>query len=302
MQPDAAPRALPVNAGRAARESAESPWFQRTADAANRGTPVHVASSFTESQQAGLAAAIALAQADAAAAARAAPRARPPWQAAAPIRGPAASTAPARRPAVYDLAGTAVDLPSFTADPAAGSVDAWTGAGTAGQQGADQASGWLAYVQTPLLMVILTIQAVLSLRLVWSNTAFLNEATYLLAGHAEIAHWLHGTPVPAYPAFPGSPVIYPPVAALAARLGGLAAARILSLLCVVGTTVVLWSTTRRLFGASAAMCAATLFAIIGPTVQPRCVRHLRWRWRCCCWLHPRGAWCPPEIVATRHSC
>ena len=256
-----------MNGGQAARESAQSPWFQRAADAATRGTPVQVASSFTESQQAGLAAAIALAQADAAAVSRTAPRARPPWQAAAPIRGPAAGTAPARRPPVDDLAGTAVDLPRFTADPAAGSAGDWTPAGTVGQQGAVQASGWLAYVQTPLLMLILTIQAVLSLRLVWSNTAFLDEASYLLAGHAEIAHWVHGAPVRAYTRFSGSPDIYPPIAALAARLGGLAAARILSLLCVVGTTFLLWSTTRKLFGASAAMCAATLFAIIGPTVQ-----------------------------------
>jgi Dolichyl-phosphate-mannose-protein mannosyltransferase len=256
-----------VNAGHVARESADSPWFQRTADAANRGSPLDVTSDFTESQQAGLAAAIALAQADAAAVSRSAPRARPPSQPAASVRAPAVSTAPARHAAVEDLAGTAVDLPSFTADREVGISDDWAPAAAVGQHGAVLASGWLAYVQTPLLMVILTTQAVLSLRLIWSNTAFLDEATYLLAGHAEIAHWLHGTPVRAYATFSGSPDIYPPIAALAARLGGLAAARILSLLCVVGTTFLLWSTTRKLFGASAALCAATLFAIIGPTVQ-----------------------------------
>lgn len=253
-----------MSSGQAEREPADSPWFQRTAEAANRGSPVEFTGSFSESQQSGLAAAIALAQADAAAVSRTPPRARPPWQPAGSVRGSAGSTAPARRAAANDLPGTAV----YPASRSAGRVDAdvWISAGQVGQQGAAQASRWLSYVQTPLLMVILTFQAVLSLRLVWSNTAFLDEATYLLAGHAEIAHWLHGTPVRAY-AFSGSPVIYPPIAALAARLGGLAAARVLSLLCVEGTTALLWSTTRKLFGRSAAVCAATLFAIIGPTVR-----------------------------------
>ena len=81
-----------------------------------------------------------------------------------------------------------------------------------------------------LLMIILTIQAVLSLRLVWSNTAYIDEATYLWAGHLEIAHWLHGAPVPLFQTwFSGAPVVYPPIAAVADSLGGLIGARILSL-------------------------------------------------------------------------
>ena len=257
-----------MNAGPASRESAQSPWFQRPADPANRGSPEEIARSFTGSQQAGLAAAIALAQADAAAAARTAPRSRTPrHQSQASLRGSAVGTAPARPAAAPDLADTAVDLPSYTADPAADWADDWPAARTGEQQGIGQPSHRLGYLQTPLLMVILTVQAVLSLRLIWSNTAFLNEASYLLAGRVEIAHWLHGTPVPAYPAFPGSPVIYPPVAALAARLGGLAAARILSLLFMLAATALLWSMTRKLFGAAAAVCAATLFALTGPTLH-----------------------------------
>jgi 4-amino-4-deoxy-L-arabinose transferase-like glycosyltransferase len=117
-----------------------------------------------------------------------------------------------------------------------------------------------------LLVAILTLQAVLSLRLVWSNTAFLDEAIYLYGGHVEIAHWLHGTPLPPFATyFSGAPVIYPPLAALAASIGGLAAARMLSLAFMLGVTGLLWSTTSKLFGGRAAFFAAALFAVLGPT-------------------------------------
>jgi hypothetical protein len=124
------------------------------------------------------------------------------------------------------------------------------------------------FAHTPelLLIAILTLQAVLSLRLVWSNTAFLDEATYLYGGHVEIAHWLHGTPLPPLATyFSGAPVIYPPLAALAASIGGLAAARMLSLAFMLGATGLLWSTTSKLFGWRAAFFAAALFAVLGPT-------------------------------------
>ncbi len=94
------------------------------------------------------------------------------------------------------------------------------------------------------LLAILTIQAALSLRLVRSNSAFTDEALYLWAGHLEWAHWLHGTPIPPFPTyFSGAPVIYPPIAAIADSLGGLAAARILSLCFMLGATALLWATT-----------------------------------------------------------
>ena len=117
-----------------------------------------------------------------------------------------------------------------------------------------------------LLIAILTLQAVLSLRLVWSNTAFLDEATYLYGGHLEIAHWLHGAPLPPLATyFSGAPVIYPPLAALAASIGGLTAARVLSLAFMLGATGLLWGTTSKLFGSRAAFFAAALFAVVGPT-------------------------------------
>src|SRR5580658_10930555 len=80
------------------------------------------------------------------------------------------------------------------------------------------------------LLVVLAIQALLSLRLVRSDTAFQDEALYLWAGHLEWAHLLHGAPLPQFPSyFSGAPVIYPPIGALADSIGGLTAARILSL-------------------------------------------------------------------------
>jgi 4-amino-4-deoxy-L-arabinose transferase-like glycosyltransferase len=116
------------------------------------------------------------------------------------------------------------------------------------------------------LFVVLTVQAALSLRLIWSNTAFQDEALYLRAGHLEWARWLHQIPIPNFPAyFSGAPVIYPPLGALADSAGGLAAARVLSLCFMLGATSLLWATTARLYGQRAALLAAGLFATLAGT-------------------------------------
>jgi 4-amino-4-deoxy-L-arabinose transferase-like glycosyltransferase len=116
------------------------------------------------------------------------------------------------------------------------------------------------------LLVVLAAQAVLSLRLIWSNTAFQDEALYLRAGHLEWARLLHHMPIPNFPAyFSGAPVIYPPLGALADSIGGLAAARALSLCFMLGVTSLLWATTIRLYGQRAAVLAAALFATLAGT-------------------------------------
>jgi 4-amino-4-deoxy-L-arabinose transferase-like glycosyltransferase len=118
------------------------------------------------------------------------------------------------------------------------------------------------------LLVVLAVQAVLSLRLVRADTAFQDEATYLWAGHLQWAHWLHGAPVPVFaPYFSGAPVIYPPVGALADSAGGLAGARVLSLVFMLGATVLLWGAASRLYGRRAAVFAAALFAVSGPVLH-----------------------------------
>jgi 4-amino-4-deoxy-L-arabinose transferase-like glycosyltransferase len=118
------------------------------------------------------------------------------------------------------------------------------------------------------LVAVLVVQAALSIRLVKADTAFEDEATYLWAGHLEWANWLHGTPIPPFSAyFSGAPVIYPPIGALADSIGGLTGARILSLVFMLGATVLLWDAASRLYGSRAAFFASALFAVCGPTLH-----------------------------------
>jgi hypothetical protein len=118
------------------------------------------------------------------------------------------------------------------------------------------------------LPVVLAVQAGLSLRLLRADTASQSEALYLRAGHLEWANWLHGTPIPPFPKyFSGAPDIYPPIGAVADSIGGLAGARVLSLAFMVSTTILLWSTTGRLFGRRASFFASALFALLGTTLH-----------------------------------
>jgi 4-amino-4-deoxy-L-arabinose transferase-like glycosyltransferase len=116
------------------------------------------------------------------------------------------------------------------------------------------------------LFAVLAVQAALSLRLVWSNTASQDEALYLWSGRMEWSSLLHGTPVPPFATFfSGAPVIYPPLGAVAVAIGGLAGARILSLCFMLGAAVLLWDFTSRLSGRRAAFFATGLWAVLGPT-------------------------------------
>jgi 4-amino-4-deoxy-L-arabinose transferase-like glycosyltransferase len=124
----------------------------------------------------------------------------------------------------------------------------------------------LAWLPVLTLVVILTTQAMLSARLITSFTAFNDEALYIGAGRLEWLHWLHGTPSPLYQTFfSGAPVLYPALGALASGIGGLTAARLLSLGFMLGATVLLWSTTRRLYDWPTASLAAGIWAVLGPT-------------------------------------
>jgi hypothetical protein len=119
------------------------------------------------------------------------------------------------------------------------------------------------------LLAVLAVQAALSASMVRARTAFGDEALYLSAGHLEWSHWLHGTRIPAYPTwFSGAPVIYPPIGAIADSLGGLTAARLLSLVFMLGVTSFVWGTANRLLGDDrAAFFAAALFAALAPTLH-----------------------------------
>ena len=137
-----------------------------------------------------------------------------------------------------------------------------------------QTAGWAADAVERLLgaraaplAMILAIQAALSLRLVWRTTAFLDEALYLSVGHLELAHYLHHAPMPDVSYYlSGSPLIYPPLAAVADEVGGLAAVRLLSLVLMLLVTFLLHGVSRRLMGSrAAAFFAVALFAGLGPT-------------------------------------
>lgn len=118
------------------------------------------------------------------------------------------------------------------------------------------------------LLLILAVQSALSFRLMRTNTAFEDEALYLWAGHLEWSHWLHGTAIPDFPTyFSGAPVIYPVLGAIADNIGGLVAARFMSLLFMLGATIALWSVTRRLFGRPGAFFAAASWAVLAPTAR-----------------------------------
>jgi len=119
------------------------------------------------------------------------------------------------------------------------------------------------------LTAICAVQAVLSLTLVWSNTAFADEAQYLTIGKLDWAHWLHGAQIPSISlaTFSGSPVIYPPIGALADSVGGIAGARILSLVFMLAATALLYFTALRLFGRGPAVAATALWALSEPVIR-----------------------------------
>jgi dolichyl-phosphate-mannose-protein mannosyltransferase len=137
----------------------------------------------------------------------------------------------------------------------------------ASTSGLTAASSWRrTRVSRAILLGILVVQALLSLRL--QNTAFEDEALYLYVGHLELAHYLHGTPGP--PGFTaylsGSPVLYPVLAAAVGSIFGLAGARALSLVFMLGATTLLYSLTRLLFNERAGLCAAAAFAVTQSTL------------------------------------
>ncbi|HEU5428591.1 MAG TPA: glycosyltransferase family 39 protein [Actinocrinis sp.] len=122
-------------------------------------------------------------------------------------------------------------------------------------------TGLSRFIPTPrrgILLAILLLQAFLSLRN--SNTAFEDEALYLYSGHLELAHLLNGQPVDNFAAyFSGAPVLYPIVGAIADQIGGVFAARLLSLAFMLGATCLVYLIGRRLFGVRSALCGAGLF-------------------------------------------
>jgi 4-amino-4-deoxy-L-arabinose transferase-like glycosyltransferase len=241
--------------------------FQVSVDADAISSLDTVEQSFSESQQAGIAAMLRIARA-AVIASQSLPATAPP--AAEPEPEPPTSPRDHAPTAALAQPVSVIAQSPVAERPATAVPDRIPPEAT--QESRDRRTAWSSsvssFVPVVSLAVILIVQAVLSLKLTWSNTAFSDEALYLWAGHLELAHWLHGTPIPAFPTyFSGAPVIYPPLGALADSLGGLAGARILSLCFILGATALLWATTSRLFGHRAGFFAAGLWAFLGPTLH-----------------------------------
>jgi hypothetical protein len=157
-------------------------------------------------------------------------------------------TMPFRRPSLRDLAAPG---PALALDEPA----------------AERAGGLRRLLSSPAwaLALVLVVQAALSLRLIWSATAYIDEGLYLSVGHLELNHFLHGAAIPNVASFmSGSPVVYPPLAAIADNIGGLAGARLLSLAFMLVATAALYGVTRRLLDSTlAAFFAAALFGWLG---------------------------------------
>jgi hypothetical protein len=118
----------------------------------------------------------------------------------------------------------------------------------------------------PLLLILLfqTIASFIALR----NTAFQDEALYLFAGRQIILSWMGKTtylePYGLY--FSGYPTFYPVIGGALDFLGGLEAARLFNLLCMLIVTTCLYFITIQLFDRKSALIAAFLFACGGPVL------------------------------------
>ena len=97
------------------------------------------------------------------------------------------------------------------------------------------------------------------------TSPFQDEGLYLYMGHRVIANWLHGDRLTEFPGayFSGSPGVYPPLAALADHVGGLAAARGLSLVFVLLAGLCVYGLGRQLFGSMAGLLANGAFLCNG---------------------------------------
>jgi 4-amino-4-deoxy-L-arabinose transferase-like glycosyltransferase len=118
------------------------------------------------------------------------------------------------------------------------------------------------------LWSLLVAQAVLTQRWIWRTAPFTDEALYLQAGQMEWAHWLHHAPMPDYASwFSGAPMLYPPLAAAADATGGLPAARALSLILMLATSVMVYLIGNQVFGRTAGVLGALVFAVCGLVVH-----------------------------------
>jgi uncharacterized protein YjeT (DUF2065 family) len=117
------------------------------------------------------------------------------------------------------------------------------------------------------LLAVLAAQAALTVRLMpYVGSDHSDEAIYIYGGTQLIRELLRGGGSPYYETwYSGAPVVYPVIAAVAAKLGGLLLARWMSVVFMLAATALLFLTARRLFGYWTGVAAAGLFAGLGVT-------------------------------------
>ena len=117
------------------------------------------------------------------------------------------------------------------------------------------------------LLAILAAQFALTARLMpYVGSDHSDEAIYIYGGTQLIRELLRGGGSPYYETwYSGAPVLYPVIAAVAAKLGGLLLARWMSVGFMLAATALLFLTARRLFGYWTGVAAAGLFAGLGVT-------------------------------------
>jgi 4-amino-4-deoxy-L-arabinose transferase-like glycosyltransferase len=112
------------------------------------------------------------------------------------------------------------------------------------------------------LWSILAAQATLTLPWIWRTAIYTDEALYLSAAHSGWSNLLASAT-----SFPGCPVLYPPIAGVLDSIGGLYAARLLSLVFMLASTALIYLIGDRLFGRMSAVLGALLFAVCGIAVH-----------------------------------
>ncbi|HEX7995209.1 MAG TPA: glycosyltransferase family 39 protein, partial [Streptosporangiaceae bacterium] len=112
------------------------------------------------------------------------------------------------------------------------------------------------------LWSVLAAQVTLTVPWMWRTAPYSGEALYLSVGRAGWSELASYTTT-----FPGSPVLYPPIAGWFDSVGGLIAARLLSLIFMLGATALVYLMGDRMFGQISGLLAALLFAVCGIVVH-----------------------------------
>jgi len=125
------------------------------------------------------------------------------------------------------------------------------------------------YSLFPLIAILIVAFGIRAWNLSY-NTAFLDEAIYVVVGHRLLA----GAPLASYGWFSSYPLAYPIFANLVDGLGGLLAVRMANILFGLGTTIAVYALTVRLFSKAIGFLAGAVYAFsASPILVSRMATH-----------------------------